>query len=77
MRPRQLKTHPVELIEPCVLAGCQIDGIVLDAFMGSGTTGIAALKHSRNFIGIELNTEYKKIANKRLNCVQIEMLHHL
>nr|WP_308807507.1 DNA methyltransferase [Bacillus altitudinis] len=55
--------------------GCQIDGILLDPFMGSGTTGIAALKHSRNFI--ELNQEYKKIANKRLNDVQIEMLHHL
>ncbi|MCM3025416.1 site-specific DNA-methyltransferase [Bacillus safensis] len=70
-------TYPVELIEPCVLAGCPIDGIVLDPFMGSETTGIAALKHSRNFIGIELNPEYIKIANKRLNGVQIELLHHL
>nr|WP_239646648.1 site-specific DNA-methyltransferase [Bacillus zhangzhouensis] len=70
-------TYPVELIEPCVLAGCPVDGIVLDPFMGSGTTGIAALKHSRNFIGIELNPEYIKIANKRLNGVQIELLHHL
>lgn len=70
-------TYPVELIEPCVLAGCPIDGIVLDPFMGSGTTGIAALKHSRNFIGIELNPEYIKIANKRLNGVQIELLHQL
>lgn len=70
-------TYPVELIEPCVLAGCPVDGIVLDPFMGSGTTGIAALKHSRNFIGIELNPDYIKIANKRLNGVQIELLHHL
>ncbi|SPR92833.1 MULTISPECIES: DNA methyltransferase [Bacillus] len=45
--------------------------------MGSGTTGIAALKHSRNFIGIELNPKYIKIANKRLNGIQIELLHHL
>lgn len=43
--------------------------------MGLGTTGIAALKHSRNFIGIELNPEYIKIANKRLNGVQIELLY--
>ncbi|MED1459674.1 DNA methyltransferase [Bacillus safensis] len=34
----------MELIEPCVLAGCPVDGIVLDPFMGLGTTGIAALK---------------------------------
>ncbi|MEK6474601.1 DNA methyltransferase [Bacillus safensis] len=65
----------MELIEPCVLAGCPVDGIVLDPFMGLGTTGIAALKHSRNFIGIELNPEYIKIANKRLNGVQIELLY--
>nr|WP_318010281.1 DNA methyltransferase [Bacillus sp. 28A-2] len=49
----------MELIEPCVLAGCDIDSIVLNPFMGLGTTGIAALKHSRNFIEIELNPECK------------------
>ena len=41
-------------------------GIVLDPFIGSGTTGLVALKSNRKFIGIELNPEYIKIANKRL-----------
>ncbi len=57
---------PIDLIEPCVLAGCPRDGVVLDPFAGSGTTGVAAMKHGRRFIGIELNEEYGKIAQKRL-----------
>jgi len=43
-----------------------ISGIVLDPFFGSGTTGLVALKQNKKFIGIELNKEYIKIANKRL-----------
>lgn len=41
-------------------------GIVLDPFFGAGTTGLVALKQNKQFIGIELNPEYIKIANKRL-----------
>ena len=41
-------------------------GVVLDPFMGSGTTGLAALKLNRKFIGIEINPVYVKIAEKRL-----------
>ena len=41
-------------------------GLVLDPFMGSGTVGVVARKHSRNFIGFELSKEYVEIANKRL-----------
>lgn len=41
-------------------------GIVLDPFMGSGTTAMAALKHGRNYVGIDLNPEYIKIAEKRI-----------
>lgn len=59
-------TYPQELIAPCILAGCPKDGIVLDPFMGSGTTGLAALKLGRRYIGIELNENYIDIANKRL-----------
>ncbi|WP_418302323.1 DNA methyltransferase [Lysinibacillus fusiformis] len=43
----------------------------------SGTTGLVALKHGRNFIGIELNPEYIKIAEKRLSKVQLELIHEL
>lgn len=58
-------TFPQKLIEPCVLAGCPVGGIVLDPFLGSGTTGEVAIKNGRNFIGMELNPEYAKLAAKR------------
>lgn len=59
-------TFPEELITPCILAGCPQGGIVLDMFFGAGTTGLAALKNFRNFVGIELNPEYVKMAERRL-----------
>lgn len=58
--------YPEELCETPIKAGCPKDGIVLDPFFGAGTTGIAALKQNKRFIGIELNSEYIKIAEKRL-----------
>ncbi len=59
-------TFPEKLIVDCIKAGCPENGIVLDPFMGSGTTAVVARKLSRNFTGFEINSEYKKIANKRL-----------
>jgi len=59
-------TFPPKLIEPCVLAGCPEGGIVLDPFMGAGTTGLVANRLNRNFVGIELNHEYVKMALKRI-----------
>jgi DNA modification methylase len=59
-------TFPPKLIEPCILAGSPRGGIVLDPFFGSGTTGLVALQNARKFIGIELNPEYIKMAEKRL-----------
>jgi len=59
-------TFPEDLITPCILAGCQQGGVVLDPFFGAGTTGVVAKKNQRDFIGIELNTEYIKIAEKRI-----------
>lgn len=58
--------YPEELIVDCIKAGCPAKGIVLDPFMGSGTTGVVARKLDRNFIGVELNPKYIKIAEKRL-----------
>lgn len=58
--------YPEGLCETPIKACCPREGIVLDPFFGSGTTGIVALKQDKNFIGIELNPEYIKIANKRL-----------
>jgi len=57
---------PQKLIEPCVLAGCPKGGTVFDPFCGAGTTGLVALDHGRNFIGIELNPEYADLAQKRI-----------
>ncbi len=61
-----LKTFPEALIEPMVKAGCPKNGIILDLFFGAGTTGLVALKQNKKFVGIELNKEYIKIAEKRL-----------
>jgi len=59
-------TFPERLVEPMIKAGCPEDGIILDPFMGAGTTALVALKLNRSFIGIELNPEYIKIAEKRI-----------
>lgn len=59
-------TFPVDLIEPCILAGSPVGGTVLDPFGGSGTTGVAALKHGRKAVLCELNKEYVEIAERRL-----------
>lgn len=59
-------TFPEELIVDCIKAGCPEGGIVLDPFMGAGTTALVAKKLNRNYVGFELNAEYIKIAEKRL-----------
>jgi len=58
--------YPEELCETPIKASCPVSGIVLDPFFGAGTTGLVALKQNKKFIGIELNKEYIKIAEKRL-----------
>jgi len=59
-------TFPMDLIEPCVLAGCPENGLVLDPFAGSGTTGIVAVNNKRNACLIDLSNEYLDIAEKRI-----------
>jgi site-specific DNA-methyltransferase (cytosine-N4-specific) len=49
---------PPALAERCVLAGCRPGGIVLDPFSGSGTTGLAAARHGRRYVGIDLSADY-------------------
>jgi hypothetical protein len=56
---------PTDLIEPCILAGAPLGGIVLDPFMGSGTTAQVAQDLGRQYIGCELNPEYGKLQKKR------------
>ena len=65
---------PMDLIEPCVLAGCPEGGTVLDPFGGSGTTGLVAQNNNRNAILLELNPEYIEIAESRLYPKQRDFL---
>jgi DNA modification methylase len=58
-------TFTIELAETCILAGCPVDGTVLDPFSGAGTTGLAALKNGRRYLGIELNPAYIDISFTR------------
>jgi DNA modification methylase len=57
---------PTDLIEPCILAGAPAGGIVLDPFMGSGTTAQVAQSLGRQYLGCELNTDYAPLQKKRL-----------
>ncbi len=67
-------TFPEKLIEPCILAGCPKDGVVLDPFVGSGTTSAVAQKYGRKSIGTDLNKEYLDIAVKRITSTQPRLL---
>ena len=58
--------YPPKLVETCLLAGCPEGGIVLDPFMGSGTTGMVAKQLDRHYVGIELNPEYTELAYARI-----------
>ena len=60
-------TFPEKLIEPCILAGSRRGDIVLDPFMGSGTTAAVALQHGRQYLGCELNAEYGALQAERIN----------
>ena len=59
-------TYPPALIEPCILAGSRPGDIVLDPFMGSGTTAAVALEQGRQYLGCELNSEYAALQNDRI-----------
>ena len=69
LKEAHFATYPEALIEPMIRAGCPSSGIVLDPFFGAGTTGLVARKQDKNYIGIELNEEYIKIAEARINSV--------
>lgn len=57
---------PPKLAETCLLAGCPPGGVALDPFLGSGTTAAVAKQLGRYYIGIELNPDYCKLAQKRI-----------
>jgi site-specific DNA-methyltransferase (adenine-specific) len=58
--------YPEKLVEPCILAGSKRGGLVLDPFLGSGTTAVVAMRLGRGFIGIDINQEYCELARRRI-----------
>lgn len=61
---------PLDLLERIILASTNEGDLILDPFMGSATTGVAALKHNRKFVGIEKEKEFIELAEKRLSAVK-------
>lgn len=66
-------TYSEKLIDPLIRMGSCEGDIVLDPFNGAGTTGLVSLKHRRRYLGIELNPEYVKMTEKRLQDVQVKL----
>ena len=67
-------TFPPDLIEPCVMAGSRVGDIVLDPFMGSGTTAAVADRLNRLYLGCELNPDYLKLQTERLKQRSLELI---
>ena len=61
--------YPPDLIEPCILAGSEEGDIILDPFMGSGTTAMVAKKNSRAYIGCELHEDYASLQTARISTI--------
>ena len=59
-------TFPPALIEPCILAGSRPGDLVLDPFMGSGTTAAVSIQYGRGYLGCELNPEYGPLQEERI-----------
>ena len=59
-------TFPPDLIEPCILAGSEPGDIILDPFMGSGTTAMVAKQHGRYYMGCELHEDYGELIKNRV-----------
>jgi len=58
--------YPKDLVKPILIAGCPPNGVVLDPFIGSGTTAVVAKELGMHFIGIDINPEYVKMAEERI-----------
>jgi len=65
-REAHFAVFPEPLVETCILAGCPQPGLVLDPFLGSGTTAVVAERLGRRFLGIDCVLEYCQMARRRL-----------
>jgi DNA modification methylase len=70
-------TYPPALIEPCILAGSRFGDIVLDPFMGSGTTAAVAIQNNRQYLGCELNPAYGELQEQRIKKSQQEEIQQI
>ena len=70
-------TYPPALIEPCILAGSRAGDIVLDPFMGSGTTAAVAIQNNRQYLGCELNPAYGELQEQRIKKSQQEEIQQI
>lgn len=68
LKEAHFATFPTKLVAKCIDAGCPDGGIVLDPFFGAGTVGLVCESLGRDFVGVELNSEYVEIAKKRIRC---------
>jgi DNA modification methylase len=73
-RDAHFAVFPEQLAEICLLASTQKNDLVLDPFMGSGTTAVVARKHARYFLGLELVPDYAEMALNRVNIIQRPLL---
>ena len=64
---------PLALLERIIQASTKPDAIVFDPFMGSGTTGVAALKLGRKFVGVDSEKAYCELAEKRINAILAQL----
>ena len=71
-RGSHFASFPEELVEVPIKACCPPNGVVLDIFMGSGTTGVVAKRLGFNYVGIELNKSYIEVANNRIEGCKID-----
>ena len=65
-RGAHFATFPEELANRCIAAGCLEGGVVLDPFMGAGTTAVAAKSQGKHYIGVDLNPNYVALAEERI-----------
>ena len=73
-RGAHFAVFPEKLVETCVLASSKPHDMILDPFAGSGTVGQVSAKYQRSFVMIELNSEYCKLIEERLNSNQMELI---
>ena len=68
---------PVELPQRCIEMYTYAEEVVYDPFMGSGTTGVAAISCGRRFVGYEINADYQRRATLRINATQLDFRNEL